>query len=69
MKNELALAVAQFTGWHHAKMNGDRIVELVESMGLSHEEWKRIKNDVVWLNESDKLDIETHFKATRKNKD
>jgi hypothetical protein len=56
------LAVAQFTGWHHYKMNGERIIDLVGSMGLTHEEWLKIKPDVVWLSEPDKLDIENHFK-------
>ena len=68
MEHQLELAIAQLTGWHHAKMNGDRIIDLIDSMGLTPSEWKKIKPSVVWLKESDTLQIEAHFKAARKNK-
>ena len=58
----LELAIAQLTGWHHAKQNGDRIIDLIESMGLSKKEWNKIKTQVKWLNSSDFMEIDRHFR-------
>lgn len=60
------LAIAQLTGWHHAKMNGDRILDLIESMGLTYPEWTKIKDQVRWLRESDMDEIEHHLKPPGK---
>ncbi len=69
MNKQLELAIAQFTGWHHAKMNGDRILDLVQSMGLKRSEWTKIRPDVSWLNEVDKQEIDEYFnKPARTNK-
>ncbi len=61
-KHQLELAIAQLTGWNHAKMYGDRIIDLIESMGLKKEEWKKIRKEVEWLKESDRAEIEAHFR-------
>lgn len=56
-----ALALAQFTGFAHAK-NGYGIIDLVNSMGLTEEEWDEIKNDEIKiLSDADTLDINEHF--------
>ncbi len=60
--HQLGLAIAQLTGWHHAKMNGDRIIDLIESMGLTKTEWIKIKHQVTWLNTSDFLEIDRYFR-------
>lgn len=57
----IALAIAQFTGWQQAISNGDRVIDLVESMGLTKSEWDEIKPQVQWLNKRHIVEIDNFF--------
>lgn|GEM_PF-5037084 len=58
----VSLAVAQFTGWKEAISNGRRIVDLVESMGLTESEWLVVRPQVSWLDVRDLTEIDSFFK-------
>lgn len=57
----IALAIAQFTGWQQAISDGDRVIDLVESMGLTKSEWDEIKPQVQWLNKRHIVEIDRFF--------
>jgi len=44
MATKLDLADAQLIGWRHG-FHGFSIISLVESMGLTKSEWKKLKSD------------------------
>ncbi len=54
----LDLAEAQFTGFTYGKDNN--ILGLVESMGLTKEEWILLKNNT-YISENDKEFIDKYF--------
>jgi len=58
----LDLADAQLIGFATAKRNPDSIIELVESMGLTKQEWIEWKaNYTQYLSESDIDAVDRHF--------
>lgn len=48
-KKLLEFAVQQFTGYRQCEQQGNQILLLVESMGLTAKEWSAIRDDVQWL--------------------
>lgn len=59
---DIDVAIGQLIGYTHAKRGGG-IIELVQAMGLTPDEWEVIKaNNPSYLNQFEKLDIEKHFK-------
>ncbi len=59
----LDLADAQFIGFRQGKVD-DRIIDLIESMGFTKEEWEDWKlNYTNVLCDSDFESIENHFKT------
>lgn len=48
MKNDYILAVQQLIGYRHGR-DGYDFVSLLESMGMTEAEWKRIKRDEAGL--------------------
>lgn len=65
MATRLDLADAQFIGYHHGKREG-RIIDMVESMGLTKAEWKRWnrKYTTSYLTADEKAEIDIHFGLT-----
>ena len=64
MSNKLDLADAQFLGFKHGKWNYS-VVDLVESMGLTKNEWEKWKKDYPnVLDDIDFFAIEEHFNLT-----
>lgn len=63
-KRMLDLAVAQFTGYSQAEKHGNRILDLVYSMGLTKQEWADIKGDVEFLGAKNIQEIDDHFSKT-----
>ena len=56
------LAIAQFIGFYHGKDN--RIIPLVESMGLSKKEWIKIKTkEAHLLSENETQEIDEYFNS------
>jgi len=59
----LELALAQFTGYHLGN-NGYGVGELVSSMGLTEEEWEKIKEDEdISLDDDEIKEINNYFKG------
>lgn len=63
-KQMLELAVGQFTGFHYFHKNGNRVIGLVESMGLTRKEWEQIRSEVQWLDDNILTEIDEHFDCT-----
>ena len=64
MDTKLDLADAQLLGFYHGKWNGNDIIGLIESMGLTKKEWLKLKSDyptLSSLDESDIKEIDEHF--------
>ena len=59
-KVRLEQADAQFIGFFHAK-TGFNILNLVESMGLTEEEWIIIKKDYTSIPEKESKEIDEYF--------
>ena len=61
MSTQLDLADAQFIGFNQGKADGN-IIDLIESMGLTKEEWEEWKKDYTnVLYDTDFESIEDHF--------
>jgi len=62
MANKLDLADAQLVGWSHG-FHGFSIISLVESMGLTKSEWKKLQSDYsLYLSDDEKQEINEYFK-------
>lgn len=68
MATKLDLADAQFIGFYHGRDN--RIIDMVESMGLTKAEWKRWKKKYTntYLKDSDMKEIDDHFNLSAKER-
>ena len=68
MATKLDLADAQFIGFYHGKDN--RIIDMVESMGLTKSEWKKWKKNYpnTYLKDSDMKEIDDHFNLSAKER-
>ena len=68
MATKLDLADAQFIGFYHGKDN--RIIDMVESMGLTKSEWmewkKKYPNTYVKVSEIEEID--NHFNLSNKER-
>lgn len=65
MANQLDLANAQFIGFKCGKWHGDDIITLVIEMGLTKNEWLKLKKNYPIENDIDDNDIkeiDEHFK-------
>ena len=58
-------AEAQLLGFFHAK-NGNGLLSLIESMGLTNAEWKILKKEhtLVYLDDDDLKEINDYFRPT-----
>ncbi len=68
---ELDKAEAQLLGFYHAKQGYD-VISLIESMGLSSNEWEAIKTkyDPVYINTENRDEIDAYFaKNNERNND
>ena len=64
-ENMLELALAQFTGYHLGNRGYD-ISELVSSMGLTEEEWKKVKKEEdTNLDEDEIEEVNEYFKESK----
>ena len=64
MATKLDLADAQFLGYWFGKWNGNGIIGMVESMGLTKKEWLKLKSDYpidVNMDETDIKEVENYF--------
>ena len=64
MANKLDLADAQFIGYWFGKWNGNGVIRMVESMGLTKEEWLKLKSDYpieANMDESDIKEVDAYF--------
>lgn len=55
-----SFAIQQLTGYEHAR-HGFDVTSLIDSMGLTKQEWHRIKGSCSFLSTVTKLDIEQYF--------
>jgi hypothetical protein len=61
-KHQIQLADAQFVGFIHARANRDDLTGLVDTMGLTEEEWLIYRNSkVMCLTDSDVKEIDDFF--------
>lgn len=62
MANKLDLAEAQILGFHHG-YHGFTLKSLIESMGMTKSEWKKLKyaGRVQYLSDNEQLEIDEYF--------
>lgn len=61
-KTLLEFAVQQFTGYAAAIQGGaNPLMELVESMGLTANEYRAIRKDIQWMPHRDLAELDGHF--------
>lgn len=67
-KNLLLMAEQQLVGFKYAQ-NGYSLISLINSMGLSSEEWKRLKKyyPLNYMSAEDKSDIDKYFMIQQLN--
>lgn len=65
-KQDLEMAIQQFTGYRYAESGPMDIVGLAESMGLTAKEWRAIRTDVQWLGHRNLDELDEHFKEQAK---
>lgn len=64
MATKLDLADAQFIGFYHGKWNRDDIIPLVKSMGLTKNEWKKMRKNYttdIYLTDVEISEIDKFF--------
>lgn len=65
-EHQLALAEAQLLGFSHARFNRDDLIGLVESMGLSKNEWESLQKQysMGYLTDGDRKEISDYLTPT-----
>lgn len=62
MTKQEEFAVQQFTGYACAVKGGaNRLIELVESMGLTRAEYKNIRGDIQWMPHKELAELDEYF--------
>ncbi len=62
MANKLDLANAQFIGFYYGKWQSTDNVGFIKEMGLTKEEWIKLKDlYVLQIEDADLLEIDKHF--------
>jgi len=59
-------AIQQFTGMHYSE--GRNVYAVCQGMGLTAEEWNKIKEDCSWLTELEVKEIEDYLTSPTKEK-
>jgi len=59
IENARDFAIQQLTGFHYGQEYG--LIGLIESMGLTAEEWISIRGEVSWLNSGNIEALDRHF--------
>lgn len=60
----LTMALHQLIGFGH-KSRGYSLIMLVESMGLTEQEWNTIRKDVLYLSPGEIQEIDDHFDSLK----
>lgn len=67
MLDELEMAIQQFTGYAAVVKGGaNPLMEMVESMGLTASEYRKIRGDIQWMPHGDLAELDKHFKYSNR---